>query len=368
MRVFPAKARPQPNGASDHGERTAAATRARLRYVVGDAPGIQRLRSGNGFRYRSPRGGLITEPRVLDRIRKLAVPPAWSNVWICPDPAGHLQATGRDVRGRKQYRYHARWRVIRDDNKFDRLIAFAQALPRIRRRVRHDLRLPGLPRDKVLATVVRLLETTMMRVGNEQYARQNGSFGLTTLRNPHAKVRKDEIHLEFRGKGGIRQRVTVQDQRVARIVKRCQDLPGQELFQYLDEAGKRHGIGSTQVNAYLQEASGGEYTAKDFRTWAATLLAAKCFQALVGPGLKKPTKRRLKEGIQEVAQQLGHTAAICRKSYIHPALIDAYLDGSLGTSSSTPLPPSKTARLRDEAGLLRWLRKARQSKIKGSKA
>jgi DNA topoisomerase-1 len=347
--------RRQNTGANDRATCVAAAKRANLRYVADDRPGIQRVRRGNGFLYRSPHGKSITDKRTLDRIRQLAVPPAWSNVWICPSPSGHLQATGRDAKGRKQYRYHARWRGIRDGNKFDRLISFAEALPALRRCVRRDLKLPGLPREKVLATIVRLLEKTLIRVGNEEYARQNRSFGLTTLRNSHARIRKDEILFEFRGKGGIRHRVNVHDRRLARIVKRCQDIPGQVLFQYLDEDGKRHAIGSADVNAYLQEATGGEHTAKDFRTWAATLLAAKAFVALLGGTSRKATKRNLVRGIKAVAQQLGNTAAICRRCYIHPAIIDAYLDGSV--TEITNVTHSRHRITPSERDLLRWLRR-----------
>jgi DNA topoisomerase-1 len=333
----------------------AAAKKAHLRYRMDHVPGIQRIRRADGFEYRSSRGRLITDPRTLDRIRKLAIPPAWENVWICPSHFGHLQATGRDAKGRKQYRYHPRWRMVRDENKFERLIAFAEDLPRIRRRVRRDLRLPGLPRPKVLATVVKLLEETMIRVGNEEYARQNHSFGLTTLRNSHARIRKHEILFEFRGKGGTPHRVSIHDRRLARIVKRCQDLPGQLLFQYVDEAGKRHAIDSADVNNYLKEASGGEYTAKDFRTWAATWLAARTFTTHLRGPAAKGTKRALKQGILEVARQLGHTPAICKKCYIHPVIIDAYLDGSVATISGCVSNSSRPAKALSEQDLLQWL-------------
>jgi DNA topoisomerase-1 len=357
------KTRSPISGRGDGSASVAAAKRAKLRYVSDESPGIKRIHHHGGFRYRDARGKIITDPRVLERIKKLAVPPAWTDVWICPNPNGHLQATGRDKRGRKQYRYHERWRAIRDEHKFDRLIAFGKALPRIRRRVRRDLKLPGLPRAKVLGTVVQLLESTLMRVGNEEYTRQNGSFGLTTLRDSHARVRKNEIRLEFRGKGGIWHRLSVHDRRLARIVKRCQEIPGQDLFQYLDEHGRRHRIGSADVNRYLQEASGGEYTAKVFRTWNGTLLALQAFRECTCQHAR-PSKRNLKQCIDDVARQLGNTPAVCRKSYVHPELMAAFLDGSLDQWSRRQIKPSKsTSRLRaDEAALLAWLQSAKNGK------
>jgi DNA topoisomerase-1 len=249
-----------------------AARAAGLRDTSDDQPGIRRVRCGRGFRYQGPDGRPVRDEDTLKRIRSLTIPPAWTDVWICPQQSGHLQATGRDARGRKQYRYHPRWRATRDESKYDRMVAFGLALPRIRARVEADLALPGLPRAKVLATVVRLLETTLVRVGNEEYARANGSFGLTTLRTRHVAVTGATIHFAFRGKSGVRHHIDVRDRRLARVVRRCRDLPGQLLFQYLDESGQRHGY-SADVNDYLREAAGEEFTAKDFRTWGGTVLA-----------------------------------------------------------------------------------------------
>jgi DNA topoisomerase-1 len=251
----------------------ATAEEAGLRYVNDAMPGIRRRRAGRGFTYAGTDGRRLTDRRVLARIRALAIPPAWTDVWICPIARGHLQATGRDARGRKQYRYHARWREVRDEAKYGRMVAFGQALPRIRRRVEADLALPGLPRERVLAAVVRLLEKTAVRVGNEEYARENRSFGLTTLRNRHAEVGTSRIRFRFRGKGGKETEVELNDRRLARIVARCQELPGQALFTYLDEDGEPRTVDSADVNEYLREISGEEFTAKDFRTWAGTVLA-----------------------------------------------------------------------------------------------
>jgi DNA topoisomerase-1 len=289
---------------------------------VSDAtPGIARLRAGSGFRYHDARGAPLRDPARLERIRRLAIPPAWREVWICPRDDGHLQATGRDARGRKQYRYHPRWREVRDETKYGRMRAFADALPRIRRRVRQDLARPGLPRDKVLATVVRLLETTRMRVGNEEYARENESFGLTTLRTRQVRVNGTTMEFRFRGKSGVWHEFALSDRTLAAIVRRMRDLPGYELFQYLDEEGKTRALDAADVNAYLQEIAGEEFTSKDFRTWAGTVLAA---QALHACG-----KNGLTQAIERVAEQLGNTKAVCRKCYIHPAVIEAYVDGSL---------------------------------------
>jgi DNA topoisomerase I len=301
-----------------------SAKAAGLRYVIDSAPGIARHRVGNGFRY-AIEGKVIRDPTVLARIRSLAIPPAWREVWICPHDNGHLQATGRDARGRKQYRYHARWREVRDETKYGRMAAFAKALPRIRRRVRSDLALPGLPRDKVLATVVRLLETTRMRVGNEEYARANDSFGLTTLRTRQVRVRGSTMSFRFRGKSGVWHRFALNDRRLAKIVRRMRDLPGYELFQYLDEQGETRCIDSADVNEYLRAIAGEAFTSKDFRTWAGTVLAARALHQLGEPR----NKRRLVQAIELVSQQLGNTAAVCRKCYIHPGIIDAYFDGSL---------------------------------------
>jgi DNA topoisomerase-1 len=276
------------------------------------------------MRYVDPDGRPIRDLEVLRRIKRLAVPPAWTDVWICPDPNGHLQAVGRDARGRRQYRYHERWRAIRDEVKYGRMLAFGQALPGIRRTVARHLALPGLPRDKVLATVVRLLEATRARVGNEEYRRANGSFGLTTLRSRQVKVGGQQLRMEFRGKGGKLHRLEVSDPRLARVVRRCQDLPGHELFQYLDDAGQRHAISSTDVNEYLRAITGQDFTAKDFRTWTGTVLAARALCAA-----DAPSKRAITMAVADVAEHLGNTPAICRKSYVHPAVIDAFLEGGL---------------------------------------
>ncbi len=306
-----------------------SAREAGLRYVSDDRPGIRRVRRGNGFRYVQPDGQPVRDRDTLRRIRSLAIPPAWTDVWICLLANGHLQATGHDARGRKQYRYHPRWRAVRDETKYDRLIAFGQALPRIRARVEQDLAQPGLPRSKVLATVVRLLETTLIRVGNEEYARTNGSFGLTTLRNRHVSVEGESVRFSFRGKSGIRHTIRVDDRRLARIVQRCQDLPGQELFQYLDDDGTPRDIDSADVNAYLHEIAGQEFTAKDFRTWAGTVLAARALQEFESFDSQTQAKRNIVAAIESVSKRLGNTKAVCRKCYVHPAVLNAYLDGSL---------------------------------------
>jgi DNA topoisomerase-1 len=345
------KTKPHIGAAAVAADPVTAAAEAGLRYSQDSRDGIRRVRSGKGFRYLSPKGRIIRDRATLARIKALAIPPAWTDVWICPDERGHLQATGRDDRGRKQYRYHPRWREVRDESKFGRLAAFGKALPRMRSRIRRDLKLPGLPREKVLATVVRLLETTLIRVGNEEYARHNGSYGLTTMRNRHARVRKDEIHFEFRGKSGVPHRITIRNPRLARIVNRCRDIPGQELFQYLDDSDERHPIESADVNDYLRAISGADYTAKDFRTWAGTVQAVEFLQE-AGPA-KSPTaaKRTIARAVKAVAQRLGNTAAVCRKCYIHPGVLDAYLDGSLAKSRAAP------TQRQEERGLLKLLRK-----------
>lgn len=273
-------------------------------------------------------GRTISDAGELARIRRLAIPPAYRDVWICPDPAGHLQATGRDARGRKQYRYHPEWRAHRDAAKFDHVLDFGRSLPRIRRRVSQDLRRSGLPRERVLATVVRLLESTLVRVGNEEYARTNGSYGLTTLRGRHVRVRGDEMIFEFRGKSGIFHRIRLSDPALARIVRRCADIPGQELFQWIDEEGHQHRVDSADVNEYLKEISGGPFTAKDFRTWFATLEALQALRRRP-PGTKAEAKKELLDTVTAVARRLGNTPAICRKCYIHPEVLTAYADGRL---------------------------------------
>ena len=306
-----------------------SARAAGLRYVSDQTTaGIRRLGRPKRFRYVDPSGHRIADKAVLQRIYALAIPPAWNDVWICPRADGHLQATGRDARGRKQYRYHARWRAVRDEVKYGRLVAFAAALPKIRARTHADIARTGLPREKVLAAVVQLLEKTLIRVGNDEYARQNGSVGLTTMRDTHAKVTGSTVRFAFRGKSGIRHAVDLDDRRLAAIVKKCRDLPGYELFQDVDGDGTRQVIDSSDVNAYLREICGDDFTAKDFRTWSGTVLAARAFAAVAEFTSQREAKRKVVKAIESVARTLGNTKTVCRKSYIHPAVIDAYLDGT----------------------------------------
>jgi len=307
----------------------AAVRVAGLRYVSDATPGITRRRAGRGFSYRDPAGQPIRDRAVLQRIKALAVPPAWTEVWICPYANGHIRAVGRDARGRKQYRYHARWRSVRDEAKFDRLLVFGRVLPRIRAQVEVDLALSGLRRARVLAAIVRLLDTTLVRVGNVEYARDNQSFGLTTLRSRHARVRGGGIELDFRGKHGISHHLEIRDGALARIVRRCHDLPGQELFQFVDESGERHVVGSHDVNDYLREISREDVSAKDFRTWAATNLAALGLRKCGAAASEIAAKRNVLRAVEAVAGLLGNTPAICRKCYIHPAIVEGYFDGSL---------------------------------------
>jgi DNA topoisomerase-1 len=307
----------------------AAARAAGLRYTPDGGPGISRRRAGKGWSYRGPDGTLIRDPKELRRINALAIPPAWTDVWINPHPRGHIQATGRDARGRKQYRYHDQWRAIRDETKFSRMIAFGEALPRIRERIAADLGLPGLPRKKVLATIVRLLDESLIRVGNSEYARDNGSYGLTTLRDEHVDVSGSTVRFAFRGKSGKMHEIGVRDRRVARIVQRLQDLPGQQLFQYLDGDGEQHVIDSDDVNAYLREIAGEDFTAKDFRTWAGTVLAAHSLREFGPFETQTAMKANVIAAIDTVAARLGNTRAVCRSSYIHPAVFLGYENGSL---------------------------------------
>jgi DNA topoisomerase-1 len=306
-----------------------AAKAAKLRYVNDTKPGIKRKRAGRGFTYIGANGKRITDEEDLERIKALAIPPAWTEVWICPFPNGHIQATGRDEKGRKQYCYHERWGEQRNLTKFSRMVAFGEALPAIRAKVRRDLSLPGLPREKVLATVVRLLEATLIRVGNPEYVRMNQSFGLTTLRDRHVEISGSKLHFQFHGKSGKNHVIDLQDKRLAKIVKRCRDLPGYELFQYLDDDGERQSIESADVNDYLRESTGEEFSAKDFRTWAGTLLALNTLQQL-DPS-DKPTKKNVVAMIKQVAEQLGNTPAVARSYYVHPGVIEAYLMGELYT-------------------------------------
>jgi DNA topoisomerase-1 len=301
-----------------------SARKAGLRYMTDDRPGIRRQKVRGGFRYIAPDGKPLTDETELARIRSLAIPPAYTDVWIAPIRNAHLQATGRDARGRKQYRYHKRWREVRDENKFDRMLAFAKALPKIRAAVKRDLDLPRLPREKVLAAVVALLEATMIRVGNEEYARDNDSHGLTTMNEKDVRVRGDAIRFHFRGKSGVEHNVTLRDKRLAKIVRSCQDIPGHELFSYLDECGEPVTVDSSAVNAYLREIADDDFTAKDFRTWEATL---ECARELSGvtPATMQEAKAAVVEAIRSVAKRLGNTPAVCKKSYIFPAIIDEFL-------------------------------------------
>jgi DNA topoisomerase-1 len=305
-----------------------AAESAGLRYIADDHPGIRRRKSGKGFSYHSD-GTKVSDASVVRRIRSLAIPPAWTDVWICPFADGHVQATGRDARGRKQYRYHPLFREVRESTKYEHVVAFADALPTIRAKVRDHMALRGLPREKVLATVVHLLETTLIRVGSDDYARQNKSYGLTTLKNRHVAVEGSEVRFRFTGKSGKQWSLKVKDRRVAKIIRACQELPGQELLQYLDEDGKQQDVTSGDVNAYLREITGKDVTAKDFRTWAGTVLAALALKELESFDTAAQAKRNLRAALERVAARLGNTPTICRKCYVHPEVLNSYLDGNL---------------------------------------
>jgi DNA topoisomerase I len=307
----------------------AAAQVAGLRYVNDESPGIRRKKRGGSFGYVGPDGKAVTDAASLGRIRSLAIPPAWTEVWICPSPQGHIQATGRDARGRKQYRYHPRWRQVRDETKYHRMIKFGKVLPKLRARIEADLGRPGLPREKVLAAVVRLLETTFIRVGNEEYARDNGSFGLTTLKDHHVKISGAQIRFRFKGKSAKAHEIALSDPRLAKIVKHCRDIPGQDLFQYIDDEGNAQTVGSADVNEYLREISGDDFTAKDFRTWAGTTLAALALAKAEAAPTASKAKKVIAAAVATVADRLGNTVAVCRKCYVHPAVFDAYLDGSI---------------------------------------
>lgn len=337
-----------------------AAACAGLIYVSDEEPGIRRRRAGKGFTYTWPDGAAVTEEDTLARIRKLAIPPAYRDVWICTDPEGHLQATGRDDKGRKQYRYHPRWTEVREGTKFGRMLEFCRALPLIRQRVDEDLSRRGLPREKVLATVVRLLETTLIRVGNETYARENQSYGLTTLRDDHADIEGAEIRFSFKGKSGKEWNVALKDRRLARVVRACQDVPGEELFQYMDRDGERHAIASGDVNDYLRAITGQDFTAKDFRTWAGTVLAAMALKEFESFDSKTKAKRNVTRAIEQVASRLGNTASVCRKSYVHPEVLDAYLEGdllqSLKREVETELREELSGLDAEEAAVLAFLR------------
>jgi DNA topoisomerase-1 len=306
-----------------------AAEAAGLVYVSDEDRGLRRDRKGDGFEYFKASGDPVTDDATLERIRKLAIPPAWTDVWICPRANGHLQATGRDARGRKQYRYHPQFREVRESTKYEHMMEFARALPAIRGKLAEHMALRGLPREKVLATVVHLLETTLIRVGNDDYAKENKSYGLTTLRNPHVKVEGAELRFQFKGKSGKQWRLQVKDRRIAKIIRACQDLPGQRLFQYVDEDGEVREVTSADVNAYLKEITGREITAKDFRTWAGTVMAALALQEFEAFDTKATQKKNLKAAIERVAARLGNTPTICRKCYIHPEVLNAYAEGQL---------------------------------------
>jgi len=354
----------QPPAAADAAEPVDPVESARaagLRYVSDLTPGIRRARAGNGFRYTGSDGHPVGDAETLGRIKRLAIPPAWTDVWMSPDPRGHLQATGRDARRRKQYRYHPRWREIRDAVKFDRMLAFAEALPMIRQRTDRDLERHGMPREKVLATVVRLLEETRIRIGNDEYRKENGSYGLTTLLDRQVNVVGAEVRFSFRGKSGKQHDIDLHDRRMARLIKRILEIPGQELFKYVGENGEVKAIDSADVNDYLREITGEDFTAKDFRTWAGTILAARFLReatAAAGGALNsRGTKKQLVRAIARVADELGNTPAFAKKAYIHPAVIGAYLAGRL-TPISEKDPPDPYKLSAEERSLLTLLGRA----------
>jgi DNA topoisomerase-1 len=337
-----------------------AAESVGLRYVSDDRPGIRRKRSGKGFSYRRADGTRLTERSVLTRIKALAVPPAWTDVWICPFPGGHIQATGRDAKGRKQYRYHARFREIRESTKYEHVVAFADVLPHIRECVQEDMARRGLPREKVLATVVHLLQTTLIRIGNDDYAKQNGSYGLTTLKNRHVALDGSEVCFRFTGKSGKQWSLRVRDRRVAKIIRACQELPGQDLLQYIDDEGTCQNVTSSDVNAYLKEITDEDITAKDFRTWAGTVLAAMALHELRSFDSEAEAKRNVRAAIEKVAARLGNTSTICRKCYIHPEVLNCYLDGNLAlelkSKAENELRATLSSLKPEEAAVLALLR------------
>ena len=304
-----------------------SARAAGLRYVSDTKPGIGRKRFRNSFRYTNPDGTPMRDAKTLARIKALVIPPAWTGIWICPQANGHLQATGRDVKGRKQSRYHPRWREVRDETKYERMTYFAKALPTIRERVQHDLALAGLPRHKVLATIVSLMEATLIRVGNAEYARDNKSYGLTTMRNRHVEVQGTTITFTFQGKSRVHHTINLQDRRLAAIIRKCSDIPGYELFQYLDPDGTHHAIDSSDVNEYLYEICGDHFTAKDFRTWAGSVLACEMLRDFEPFQTAAEAKKNVVRAITEVASRLGNTPSVCRKCYVHPAVLETYLGG-----------------------------------------
>jgi DNA topoisomerase-1 len=335
-----------------------AAESAGLRYISDARPGIRRRNSGKGFTYTGADGAKLSEAAVLRRIKSLAVPPAWTDVWICPFANGHIQATGRDARGRKQYRYHPRFRELRESTKYEHVVAFADALPGIRAKVREHMSLRGLPREKVVATVVHLLDTTLIRIGNGDYARHNNSYGLTTLKNRHVAVDGSEVRFRFTGKSGKQWSLQLRDRRIAKIMRACQDLPGQELLQYLDEEGNPQAIASNDVNEYLKAITGADISAKDFRTWAGTVLAALALSELPSFESATQAKRNLRNAIKDVAARLGNTPTICRKCYVHPELVTSYLDGNfaLKVKSENKLRGERSGLKPEEAAVLATLR------------
>jgi DNA topoisomerase-1 len=339
--------------------------------VTDAGPGICRKRAGRGFSYTGVDGRPIHDPDVLQRIRGLVIPPSWTDVWICPTRDGHIQATGRDAKGRKQYRYHTRYRAVRDETKFDRMLVFSELLPRIRDRVEHDVALPGLPREKVLATVVWLLEKTLIRVGNDEYARENRSFGLTTFRNRHVAVSGYTMRFEFRGKSGIQRSISIVDRRIARIVQHCQTLPGQELFKYVDDDARRQDVDSGDINQYLRAVTSHDVSAKDFRTWAATMHAATLLRDMGPANSEREAKANIVRAVDQVAERLGNTRAICRKYYVHPIIIEAYMEGAV---ADRPPEPETTNRLRrtaslraDEVAVLQFIQLRKGKPLNGTK-
>jgi DNA topoisomerase-1 len=339
-----------------------SARAAGLRYVSDTRPGISRHKHGKSFRYTTPDGAPVRDDKTLGRIKSIVIPPAWTNVWISPSENGHLQATGRDVKGRKQSRYHPRWRTTRDETKYERMTHFAAVLPAIRERIHHDLALPGLPLERVLATIVSLMEATLIRVGNAEYARENHSYGLTTMRNRHVEVHGSKIVFTFQGKSRVHHTINLQDRRLAKIVKRCSDLPGQDLFQFLDEDGSPHAIDSTDVNDYLREITGQHFTAKDFRTWAGSVLAHELLQEFEPFSSETQAKKNVVQAIAAVAERLGNTPSVCRKCYIHPAVLEAYLGGKTIQAAKKELEEEiaeHTHALRREEQLLLELLKQR---------
>lgn len=335
-----------------------SAKEAGLRYVTDADPGLQRKRKGKGFRYVGVDGAPVRDAETLERIKALVIPPAWTEVWICPNPKGHLQVTGRDARGRKQSRYHPRWREVRDETKYERLLQFGTVLPAIREQVQQDLSLSGISRRRVLATVIYLMETTFIRVGNEEYARENRSYGLTTMRNHHVAINGSAITFKFRGKSGIRHSIDLHDRRLAKIIQRCQGLPGCELFQYIDPEGEPQTIDSADVNEYIREISHQDFTAKDFRTWAGTVLALVALQEFEIFESETQAKRNIVQAIKHVAMNLGNTPSVCRKCYVHPAVLECYLKGIMAANHSrSPTGKSPSSLRPAEKALIKLLRK-----------